>query len=161
MEQSMPWNPGKQWHTPELHSPLPWQLRGHSCTESVKMTKKKEKKVRQEAGGRGRGVEKEGGSFDGEHQSGRLNLGQHSSSKSSRGASHGRRTSNAAPVPFKICRAAARPLLTSPRPLFSPPTTVVSMRYHERERVQHPRISHEDAVSFSVDSDVQVPLSPN
>ncbi len=39
LEQSMPWNPGKQWHTPELHSPLPWQLRGHSCTESVKKTK--------------------------------------------------------------------------------------------------------------------------
>lgn len=35
----MPWNPGKQWHTPELHSPFPWQLRGHSCTESVKKTK--------------------------------------------------------------------------------------------------------------------------
>lgn len=39
LEQSMPWNPGKQWQTPELHSPFPWQLRGHSWTESVKTTK--------------------------------------------------------------------------------------------------------------------------
>lgn len=40
----MPWNPGKQWHTPELHSPLPWQLRGHSCTESVRKTKRDREK---------------------------------------------------------------------------------------------------------------------
>lgn len=62
----MPWNPGKQWQMPELHSPLPWQLRGHSCTESVRMTK-----WNRERGGRG---ETE---FDGKHQSIRLNW-QHS-----------------------------------------------------------------------------------
>jgi len=34
LAQSAPWNPGKQWQTPDTHSPFPWQLRGQSCTES-------------------------------------------------------------------------------------------------------------------------------
>lgn len=62
LEQSMPWNPGKQWHTPELHSPLPWQLRGHSCTESVKKMKWDRERER-------RGVRQ----CDGKHQSLPLN----------------------------------------------------------------------------------------
>lgn len=34
LEQSGPRNPGKQWQDPETHSPLPWQFRGHSTTDS-------------------------------------------------------------------------------------------------------------------------------
>lgn len=36
LAQSAPRNPGKQWHSPDTHSPFPWQLRGQSWTESEK-----------------------------------------------------------------------------------------------------------------------------
>lgn len=36
LAQSAPRNPGKHWHSPDTHSPFPWQLRGQSCTESEK-----------------------------------------------------------------------------------------------------------------------------
>lgn len=35
LEQSGPRKPGKQWQDPETHSPLPWQFRGHSTTDSA------------------------------------------------------------------------------------------------------------------------------
>lgn len=35
LEQSGPRNPAKQWQDPETHSPLPWQFRGHSTTDST------------------------------------------------------------------------------------------------------------------------------